>query len=128
MSVYSPAGVRLATPITNLTEVRALSIQGNMLAVADRIGVVRKYTVTSDTQVSLAASYGLPQRPGDRKPERLSSINGMAMDASGNIYISDRLGDGSRLQKINSSSLRSGSRCAWSFLLRLLMARPIRTC
>lgn len=102
VSVYSPAGVRLATPITNLTEVRALSIQGNMLAVADRIGVVRKYTVTSDTQVSLAASYGLPQRPGDRKPERLSSINGMAMDASGNIYISDRLGDGSRLQKINS--------------------------
>jgi hypothetical protein len=52
--------------------------------------------------VTLTGSYGLPQRPGDRKPERLSSINGMVMDASGNIYISDRLGDGSRLQKINS--------------------------
>ena len=101
VSVYSPAGVRLATPITNLAEVRALSIQGNMLAVADRVGVVRKYTING-TQVTLTSSYGLPQRPGDRKPERLSSINGMAMDASGNIYISDRLGDGSRLQKIDS--------------------------
>ena len=78
VSVYSPAGVRLATPITNLAEVRALSIQGNMLAVADRVGVVRKYTITNGTQVTLTASYGLPQRPGDRKPERLSSINGMA--------------------------------------------------
>ena len=84
VSVYSPAGVRLATPITNLAEVRALSIQGNMLAVADRVGVVRKYTING-TQVTLTSSYGLPQRPGDRKPERLSSINGMAMDASGNI-------------------------------------------
>jgi PA14 domain/Chitobiase/beta-hexosaminidase C-terminal domain/Divergent InlB B-repeat domain/FlgD Ig-like domain len=102
VSVYSPSGVRLATPIVGLTEVRALSIQGNMLAVADRVGVVRKYTISSGTQVTLTASYGLPQRPGDRKPERLSSINGMAMDASGNIYISDRLGDGSRLQKIDS--------------------------
>ena len=48
------------------------------------------------------ASYGLPQRPGDRKPERLSSIKGMALDPLGNIIVSDRLGDGSRLQKINS--------------------------
>ena len=128
VSVYSPAGVRLATPITNLAEVRALSIQGNILAVADRVGVVRKYTITSGTQVTLTGSYGLPQRPGDRKPERLSSINGMVMDASGNIYISDRLGDGSRLQKINLSSFRSGSRCAWSFPLRPLTAPPIRIC
>ncbi len=102
VSVYSPAGARLATPISDLTEVRALSIQGNMLAVADRAGVVRKYAINNGTQVALTASYGLPQRPGDRKPERLASINGMAMDASGNIFISDRLGDGSRLQKIDS--------------------------
>ena len=102
VSVYSPSGVLLATPITDLTEVRALSIQGNTLAVADRPGVVRKYTISNGTQVALTGSYGLPQRPGDRKPERLSSINGMAMDAFGNLYISDRLGDGSRLQKINS--------------------------
>ena len=103
VSVYSSAGVRLATPITGLTEVRALSIQGNTLAVADRVGKVRKYTISSNgTQVTETASYGLPQRPGDRKPERLAFINGMALDASGNIIVSDRLGDGSRLQKINS--------------------------
>ena len=68
VSVYSPAGVRLATPITNLAEVRALSIQGNILAVADRVGVVRKYTITTGTQVTLTGSYGLPQRPGTESP------------------------------------------------------------
>ena len=102
VSVYSASGVRLATPITDLTEVRAPSIQGNTLAVADRVGKIRKYTISSGTQVTQTAIYGLPQRPGDRKPERLSSINGMALDALGNIIVSDRLGDGSRLQKINS--------------------------
>ena len=102
VSVYSPAGVRLATPITDLTEVRALSIKGNTLAVADRIGMVRKYTIRSGNRLTQTVSYGLPQRPGDRKPKRLSSIHGMALDASGNVIISDRMGDGSRLQKINS--------------------------
>jgi hypothetical protein len=38
VSVYSSAGVWRATPITDLTEVRSLSIQGNTLAVADRVG------------------------------------------------------------------------------------------
>ena len=102
VSVYSSAGVRLATPIADLTEVRALSIQGTTLAVADRVGKIRKYTIINGTQVTQTATYGLPQRPGDRKPERLSLINGMALDASSNIIVSDRLGDGSRLQKINS--------------------------
>ena len=102
VSVYSPAGVRLATPITDLTEVRALCIQGNALAVADRIGTVRKYTIRSGNRLTQAVSYGLPQRPGDRKPRRLSSIHGMALDASGNVILSDRLGDGSRIQKINA--------------------------
>ena len=104
VSVYSSAGVRLAPPIiTDLTEVRALSIQGNTLAVADRVEKIRKYNISSNgTQVTQTASYGLPQRPGDRKPERLAFINGMALDVSGNIIVSDRLGDGSRLQKINS--------------------------
>jgi PA14 domain/Divergent InlB B-repeat domain len=102
VSVYSPTGVRLATPITGLTEVRALSIQGNTLAVADRVGKIRKYTIKNGTRLTQGASYGLLQRPGDRIPQRLSSINGMALDASGNIIVSDRLGDGSRLQKINS--------------------------
>jgi PA14 domain/Divergent InlB B-repeat domain len=102
VSVYSPTGVRLATPITGLTEVRALSIEGNTLAVADRVGKIRKYTIKNGTRLTQGASYGLLQRPGDRIPQRLSSINGMALDASGNIIVSDRLGDGSRLQKINS--------------------------
>jgi Divergent InlB B-repeat domain/FlgD Ig-like domain len=102
VSVYSPSGVRLATPITDLTEVRALSIQGSTLAVADRVGKIRKYTIKSGTRLTQKGSYGLLQRPGDRIPQRLSFINGMALDASGNIILSDRLGDGSRLQKINS--------------------------
>ena len=47
VSVYSSAGVKLATPITDLIEVRALSIQGNTLAVADRVGKLRKYSISN---------------------------------------------------------------------------------
>ena len=128
VSVYSPSGVRLATPITDLTEVRALSIQGNTLAVADRVGKIRKYTISNGTQVTQTASYGLPQRPGDRKPERLSSINGMALDVSGNIIVSDRLGTAHGYKRSIPSSLPSGSRCAWNFPPRPPTGGPIRIC
>lgn len=85
-SVFSASGVRLATPIVDLDEVRALSIQGNVLAVAERTGEIRKYAISGGTLVSQTGSYGLPQRPG----ERMASINGMALDASGNIFVLDR--------------------------------------
>ncbi len=102
VSVYSPTGERLATPVTDLAEVRALAIQGSTLAVADRTGSVRKYSING-TQATLLGSYGLPQRPGDRAPQRLSAINGLAMNSAQAIFVSDRLGDGSRLQMIDAS-------------------------
>ena len=46
-------------------------------------------------------AFGLPQRPGDRKSEGLRLVNGMAMDASGNVVVLDHMGDGSRIQKLN---------------------------
>jgi hypothetical protein len=64
VSVYSPAGVRLATPITDLTEVRALSIQGNTLAVADRWGRSANTPSTaaaSDSSRSSRPSTGCPR-------------------------------------------------------------------
>ncbi|HET9523660.1 MAG TPA: FlgD immunoglobulin-like domain containing protein [Terrimicrobiaceae bacterium] len=102
VSVYSPAGSLLATPITNLSEVRALAIQGTILCVADRSGRIRKFTINANgTSVTPTSNFGLSARPGDRSPNRLAKINGMAMDAPGNVIVSDRMGEGSRLQKLS---------------------------
>ena len=101
VSVYSAAGSLLATPITNLKEVRALSIQGTTLCVADRTGQIRRYTIRSNgTSVTSPSNFGQTAGPGDRSSNRLLNINGMAMDASGNVIVSDRMGEGSRLQKL----------------------------
>lgn len=101
---YSAAGKLLATAISNLKEVRALSIQGTTLSVADRTGFIRKYQL-SGKRATLTSSFGQTARPGDTAPSRLSNINGMALDSKGGIIISDRMGEGSRLQKIDTYGL-----------------------
>ena len=73
VSVYSPSGVRLATPITDRwTEVRALSIQGNTLAVADRVGKIRKYTISDGTQVMQTGQLWAARET--RRPEAAKAI------------------------------------------------------
>ncbi len=101
---YSAAGKLLATAVTNLKEVRALSIQGSTMAVADRTGFVRKYQIASK-RATLTGTFGQAARPGDNTPDRLFNINGMALDSTGAVIISDRMGEGSRLQKLDSYNL-----------------------
>ena len=106
VSVYNAAGNRLATPISNLTEVRSLSIQTvsgtPTLCVADRVGKIRKYRIGGNGRsVTQLSTFGLPQRPGDWTSERMLLVNGMAMDALGNVVVLDHMGDGSRMQKLN---------------------------
>ena len=100
VSVFDSTGRYLGTPISDLQEVRALALRGDTLYVADRgASQVRLYTVAG-TAAKLARTFGEPQRPGDRAAQRLSNIRGMAVDAQGNLLLSDRMGDGSRLQKL----------------------------
>jgi sugar lactone lactonase YvrE len=100
VSVFNPDGKLLATPISDLKQVRALALRGDRLYVADRDAAqVRIYTV-KDTALKQVTTFGQPARPGDRVPERLASINGMAVDSAGNIILSDRVGLGGRLQKV----------------------------
>ncbi len=103
VSVYSPTGTLLATPITNLSEVRALSMQGSTLCVADRKGCLLKYAVNG-LRVSQSGSFGQTAKPGETAPTSLSNINGMAMDVAGNIIVSDRMGAGARLQKFDAKN------------------------
>ena len=105
--MYDAAGNRLATPISNLTEVRSLSIQTvsgtPTLCVADRVGKIRKYRIGGNGRsVTQVSTFGLPQRPGDWTSERMLLVNGMAMDALGNVVVLDHMGDGSRMQKLNA--------------------------
>lgn len=94
--------VQGTTTLAAGTEVRALSMNGSTLAVADRHNWIKKYSVSGSTLTELD-SYGLPFRPGDKDPERVREIFGMAMDSSNNIYFTDRLGNAARTQKIDSS-------------------------
>ena len=78
---------------------RALAFRGDKLYVADReAGQVRVYKVEGN-DVSLQKTFGEPGRPGDRAPERFTSIQGMAVDGHGNVIVTDRAGQGSRMQK-----------------------------
>lgn len=100
VSLFSPSGERLATPISDLQEVRALAIRGNTLYVADRKAPeVRVYQI-SGTTLRKIGSFGKPARPGDRSYDRLQAIQGMAVDQSGNIIITDHVGLGGRIQMI----------------------------
>ncbi|HEY5741784.1 MAG TPA: hypothetical protein VIS99_04525, partial [Terrimicrobiaceae bacterium] len=101
VSVLRPDGKVLATPITDLKDVRSLSFRDGKLYVADRgASQVRIYKVEGDNVV-LEKTLGEPGRPGDRAPDRFTSIGGMAVDPAGNILISDRAGQGARLQKLS---------------------------
>jgi len=103
VSVYNSAGTLLGTPITNLTEVRALSIQGKSLCVADRTGKLLRYAING-ARVSQSGAFGQTAKPGETAPTSLTAINGMAMDAAGNVIVSDRMGAGSRLQKFDAKN------------------------
>jgi DNA-binding beta-propeller fold protein YncE len=101
VSVLSPEGDVLATPISDLKDVRALSFLEGKLYVADRgAGQVRIYKVEGN-DVWLEKTFGEAGRPGDRVPERFTSIGAMALDPHGNVIIADRAGPGSRMQKFN---------------------------
>jgi WD40 repeat protein len=102
VSVLSPDGKVLATPINDLKDVRALSFSEGKLYVADRgASQVRIYKVEGN-DLSLEETFGEAARPGDRAPERLTSIAAMAVDSDRNVIIADRVGRGSRLQKFTS--------------------------
>ena len=99
VSVLSPEGEIVATPISDLKDVRALALSGDKLYVADRgAGQIRVYKVEG-SKVSLQTTFGELARPGDRASDRFGSIQAMAVDGQGNIIITDRVGQASRIQK-----------------------------
>ena len=99
VSVLSPDGKMLATPITDMKDVRALAVRGDKLYVADRqSGEIRFYQVKGN-ELILQQSFGKPGGPGYRAPDRFSKIQGMAVDGRGNFIVTDRAGQASRMQK-----------------------------
>jgi Chitobiase/beta-hexosaminidase C-terminal domain/PA14 domain/Divergent InlB B-repeat domain/HYDIN/CFA65/VesB-like, Ig-like domain/FlgD Ig-like domain len=128
VSVYNGAGTRLGTPISNLTEVRSLSIQTvagtRTLCVADRVGRIRKYRIGANgTSVSQLSTFGLSQRTGDWTSARMLLVNGMAMDSSGNIVVLDHMGDGSRMQKLNAQYAQLWAQMCLEFSSSLAYSR-----
>jgi hypothetical protein len=100
ISVYSPAGSLLGTPITGLGEVRSLAISGSTLYVADyAVNQVKKYSI-SGLSATLQGTFGRPMEPGDRANNALKELRAVATDSQRNLFIADRPGDGGRLQKL----------------------------
>ena len=101
VSVLSADGKVLATPITDLKDVRALALRGDKLYVADREGgQVRIYQVKGNN-LALQKTFGQQGGPGYRAPDRFSKIQGMTVDSRGNLIVTDRAGQGSRMQKFS---------------------------
>jgi hypothetical protein len=100
ISLLSPEGERLVTPISDLKDVRALSFNNGKLYVADRGASQLRIYAVADNNVWLQRTIGEPGRPGDRSPQRLTQIRGMAADQHGNVIVSDLAGEGARLQKL----------------------------
>lgn len=103
--VYNSTGSQLLTTISGFTEVRSLAITGNTLFAADMAtGQIKKYTIGGDGySLSLSQTFGSLLQPGDRAFNKLSNIRGIAADSAGNLIVSDRSGDGTRLQKLNAN-------------------------
>ena len=99
ISLLSPEGELLITPINDLKDVRALSFSNGQLYVADRGASQLRIYGVADKNVWLQKTIGEPGRPGDRSPQRFTQIGGMAADQQGNVVVSDRAGQGARLQK-----------------------------
>lgn len=102
--VYNSTGSSLLHTITGFTEVRSIAISGNNVFIADQAaGQIKKYIVQSNGYTcNFDQTFGSLAGPGDRAFNKLAEIRAVAADASGNIVTSDRSGDGTRLQKINS--------------------------
>ena len=101
--VYGPTWALLGTPITNLVEIGSICLSNGRLLVADRgASRILKYAV-SGASVSLEAEIGGPASPGSRAFDRFAGIRGIAADAAGNLFVTDRTGHGARMQKLNSS-------------------------
>jgi hypothetical protein len=87
VSVFDESGKLLATPISNLAQVRALAFgpEGSLF-VADRgAGQIRVYAV-NDTNVTLTRTIGQKAQPGDGAPDRFYHLAGVAVDARGNCF------------------------------------------
>ena len=127
VSVLSADGKVLATPITDLKDVWALALRGDKLYVADREqGQVRIYQVKGN-DVVLDKTFGEAGRPGDRAPERFTSIEGMAVDRHGNIIIVDRAGEGLVCKSSRRNSSGFGTSWAWNFPRKEPTAKTIPT-
>ena len=88
VSVFDDKGTKLATPISDLSLVKALSFgPEGLLYVADRgAGQVRVYAV-KDTTLTLARTIGQKAKPGDGAPDRFYHIAGVAVDKSNRSYV-----------------------------------------
>ena len=127
VSVIDAAGKILATPISDLKEVRALAVRGTKLYVADReAGQVRIYKVQGNN-VSLQKTFGEPGRPGDRAPDRFTTIQGMTVDGWGKVIVTDRMGQGSRMQKFTPEFKQLWRQMGLEFSSQGPTARTIRT-
>jgi hypothetical protein len=97
---YSSAGTLIDSTAASATEsITALSIIGNVMAVALRTGGVRTYTVSGGKLTTLLSSYGQPWRPGDGAPDRVKDVQGMVQLSDGSIIFADRMGFTGRVQK-----------------------------
>ena len=86
VSVFNVDGKLLATPISDLTEVNALTFASDgKLYVADQgAGQIKIYTLAGNN-AKMTATLGKKAVAGDRAAERFFNLHGLAVDGQGNV-------------------------------------------
>lgn len=117
VSVFDVVGKKLASPITDLGEVKSLAFgPGGLLYVADGgAGQVRVYEVPG-TQARQIRTFGRPARPGDHAPDRFYSLRGAAVDARGNLVTIQTVATGgARIARFSPDG-----KCLWEHMALML--------
>lgn len=95
VSIYSANGEKLATPISDIGEIRALAFapDGKLYVADGKAAQVKIYDV-NDTTVKLARTFGEPAKPGDYAADHFYNLTGVAVDGGGNIVITQTVPTG----------------------------------
>lgn len=84
VSIYTPAGKKVGTPLSGLGEIESLAFgpKGRLYAADSKAGQVRIFQLSGRTAKPMRA-FGQPARPGDCAPDRFYHLRGAAVDPAG---------------------------------------------
>ena len=84
VSIFTPAGKRIATPLTGLGEIESLAFNRNgMLYIADSKTAQVRICEVSGNSAKQVRTFGRPAKPGDAEADSFYQLRGASIDPTG---------------------------------------------